>query len=400
MSFTLTGDYTLSYFAVSSGNVGTQIALYPLTAVGTGDFNQPSADADETLQSGDGTPVLWIMNGTTATEVTEANPGTSWVLSATGDFNSDGNADLAFQNVNGTPAIWLMNGTTEANAADVTNPQGQVQNPTSSNHIAGSGDVFDTGFNNDLLWQNNDGQPSIWQMNGTTAVNQDPLANPDQNANGTPNGAAWVLQGSGDFFDTGFNNDLLFQEAGGQPSIWQMNGATEVNASDIVNKQGQAQNPGPSWRVIGAGDFTGDGHNDSILFQNNNGQPAIWVMNGFTAVDQVALSNPGASWVITGIGNFNGASNGQSDIFWENTGSGQAAVWILTATTNGGTLTITETSTIVTPPTTYQLSANSAYTTYTTSQTGGAPAAATGTDLSSSLVASTQAPVLGINNHA
>ena len=37
-------------------------------------------------------------------------------------------------------------------------------------------------------------------------------------------------------------------------------------------------NPGPAWHVKGTGDFNGDGHAD-ILWQNDNGSVAIWLMN-------------------------------------------------------------------------------------------------------------------------
>ena len=40
-----------------------------------------------------------------------------------------------------------------------------------------------------------------------------------------------------------------------------------------------SSNPGPSWKEIGTGDFNDDGHSD-ILWQNTNGQAAIWEMNG------------------------------------------------------------------------------------------------------------------------
>ena len=40
-----------------------------------------------------------------------ANPGPSWHVAGTDDFNGDGNADILWQNDDGTPAIWLMNGT-------------------------------------------------------------------------------------------------------------------------------------------------------------------------------------------------------------------------------------------------------------------------------------------------
>ena len=38
-------------------------------------------------------------------------------------------------------------------------------------------------------------------------------------------------------------------------------------------------NPGANWKVVGTGDFTGDGHSDDILLQNTNGNVAIWEMN-------------------------------------------------------------------------------------------------------------------------
>jgi hypothetical protein len=38
-------------------------------------------------------------------------------------------------------------------------------------------------------------------------------------------------------------------------------------------------NPGPSWHILGTGDFGGDGDAD-LLWQNNNGQAAIWLMSG------------------------------------------------------------------------------------------------------------------------
>ena len=39
------------------------------------------------------------------------NPGPSWHVAGTGDFNGDGKADILWQNSDGTPVIWLMNGT-------------------------------------------------------------------------------------------------------------------------------------------------------------------------------------------------------------------------------------------------------------------------------------------------
>ena len=58
------------------------------------------------------------------------------------------------------------------------------------------------------------------------------------------------------------------------------------------------QNPGPSWHVKEAADFNADGRAD-ILWQNDNGTGAVWLMNG-TDVSSLGapLTNPGAEWHI------------------------------------------------------------------------------------------------------
>ena len=40
-------------------------------------------------------------------------------------------------------------------------------------------------------------------------------------------------------------------------------------------------NQEPSWHIVGAADYNGDGKSD-ILWQNDNGQASIWLMNGTT----------------------------------------------------------------------------------------------------------------------
>ena len=88
-------------------------------------------------------------------------------------------------------------------------------------------------------------------------------------------------------------------------------------------------NPGPSWQAIGTGDFNDDGHSD-ILWQNTNGQAAIWEMNGTNVIGGATVgANPGPSWKAIGTGDFN--DDGHSDILWQNT-NGQAAIWEMNGT--------------------------------------------------------------------
>jgi serralysin len=52
------------------------------------------------------------MNATAVGPVGPGNPGPSWHVEGTGDFNGDGKSDILWQNDDGTPAIWFMDGRT------------------------------------------------------------------------------------------------------------------------------------------------------------------------------------------------------------------------------------------------------------------------------------------------
>ncbi len=95
-----------------------------------------------------------------------------WQIKGSGDFNGDGNSDILWQGSDGTPAIWLMDGTNVLSfgAAGSSNPGPSWQ-------IAGSGD-YDGDGNSDILWQGNSGLPAIWLMDGLSATGGAVLPNP------------------------------------------------------------------------------------------------------------------------------------------------------------------------------------------------------------------------------
>ena len=79
---------------------------------GVGDFNGDNK-SDILWQSSDGTPAIWLMNGTNAVSIGAVgpfNPGPSWQVRGAEDFNGDGRADILWQGSDGTPAVWLMDG--------------------------------------------------------------------------------------------------------------------------------------------------------------------------------------------------------------------------------------------------------------------------------------------------
>ena len=77
----------------------------------------------------------------------------------------------------------------------------------------------------------------------------------------------------------------------------------ETNGAGVT-ASGGIGNPGPSWHVIGLGDFNHDGRSD-ILWQNDSGEAAIWEMNGTNVIATASLGNPGPDWHILGTGDYN-----------------------------------------------------------------------------------------------
>ena len=229
------------------------------------------------------------------------------------NFNGDLHSDILWQNASGQAAIWEMNGLTQiAGGSQLVGP-----NPGANWKVVGTGDFNDDGHS-DILWQNASGQAAIWEMNG---LNQ--IAGGSQLVGPNP-GPNWKVVGAGDFNDDG-HSDILWQNASGQAAVWEMNGLNQIaGGSQLVGV-----NPGPNWKVVGAGDFNDDGHSD-ILWQNVSGQAAIWEMNGTNIIGSALVgANPGPSWKEIATGDFNG--DGHSDIMWQNA-SGQAAIWEMDGT--------------------------------------------------------------------
>ncbi len=166
-------------------------------------------------------------------------------------------------------------------------------------------------------WQNDDGTPAIWLMDGMNAVGT--------GAAGSFNpGPSWRFKDTGDFNSDG-KSDILWQNDDGTPAIWLMDGTNTTFAGAVG-----PFNPGPSWEIKGTGDFNGDGKSD-IIWQGDDGTAAMWLMDGTntTFAGAVGPFNPGPSWEIKGTGDFNG--DGKSDIIWQGD-DGTAAMWLMDGT--------------------------------------------------------------------
>ena len=220
----------------------------------------------------DGRVAIWQTNGTSVTSsAVVADPGPNWRAIGTGDFNGDGRSDILLQSTNGSVAIWQMSGTSLTSGAVVADPGPNWR-------AIGTGD-FDGDGHADILLQNKDGRVAIWRMSGTSLTSGAVVADP------------------GPSMDRPWNRRFQWRRPCRHPfSECRWRHRDLGNERDQRDRQRRLANPGPSWTAVGTGDFSGDGHSD-ILFQNANGQAAIWEMNGTNLTGSgVIASNPGPSW--------------------------------------------------------------------------------------------------------
>ena len=289
--------------AASLGNPGPS-----WHAIGAGNFNVDSY-SDIILQNSSGEVSIWELKGTTVIGGGSVrNPGPTWHVVATGDFRGpppgsqyvvDDRRDILFQNDSGEVYIWEMNGTTVVGA-------GSVGNPGPTWHVKGTGD-FDHDLHSGILLQNSNGQVIIWEMTGINIAasidygNAGPSWHALDAADTNNDGSSGVLwqNSSGEVYiqetnatgavgnpgpnwhvksdyspystqravlpwQTDGSAVVFLQNDSGEAFLWTTNGAGITGAGSLGN-------PGPDWHVKGTGDFNGDGHPD-LLWQNDTGE--------------------------------------------------------------------------------------------------------------------------------
>jgi hypothetical protein len=260
-----------------------------------------------------GQAAVWLLQDTTAVLGLPVGPsvGTTWHLRGTADLDADGHSDFLWQNDNGQAAAWL---TSPPFAAAIG------ANPGASWQVIDSGD-FNADNHDDLLWQDAGGQASLWLLNGAAVISAAAI--------GSNMGPTWHVKAAGDF--TGdHHTDILWQHDSGQAALWLIGGDDPASGPGVIGGEVVGPNMGPTWHVIDAGDFNGDGRSD-ILWQNDNGQAAIWLMSGTNLIGGAMVGpNLGPTWHVIGAGQFNNGDT-KSDILWQHD-SGQASVWLMDGT--------------------------------------------------------------------
>jgi hypothetical protein len=244
------------------------------------------------------------------------NDESPWKNVGTGDFDKDGDVDILWRHDTGQLAVWFMDGTTFVSGTS-TNP------PELSDlawRVRGTGD-FNGDGRVDILWRHEgSGQLAVWFMDGvnlTSGALIDTSDLPD---------LGWRARGTGDF-DADGQADILWQHDGsGQVAVWFMDG--------VKRKGGTLTTPpdagDPSWVVSGTGDFSGDGRVDILWRHRHSGQVVVWYMDGTTMTNGTFTTPPAVDdlrWKLVGTGDFNG--DGTVDIVWRHNQAGENVVWLM-----------------------------------------------------------------------
>jgi histidinol dehydrogenase len=170
----------------------------------------------------------------------------------------------------------------------------------------------------DLIWQDPlSGWAQVWYLGGSQGVTFTAAANlTAQNA--------WRIVGLGDFNGDG-NPDVVWQDpATGAAQIWLMGGP-----GGNVFQSAVTLSIGNSFRIMSVADFNKDGIPDVIWQDQTSGWAQIWFMGGpqgtaLTAAVNLTLQN---TWRIAGTGDFNG--DGVPDVVWQDPVTGGVQIWYL-----------------------------------------------------------------------
>ena len=147
-------------------------------------------------------------------------------------------------------------------------------------------------------------------------------------------GLPWRIVGTGDFDGDGTADILWYNNSTGEIQIWFMKGAAVASRANVLAENGQPTLIGPPWSIVAVGDFNEDGFADILWHNSVTGETQIWIM-GETRVairpsvlgDNGQPTLIGPPWSIVGTGDFNRDRN--SDILWHNSSTGETQIWFM-----------------------------------------------------------------------
>lgn len=190
----------------------------------------------------------------------------------------------------------------------------------------------------DVLWHNaTTGQLSVWIPNLNGVVTRQQLLSWGCDiASGCAHD--WKVVGTG-YFEYGGVTDVLWHNATtGELSVWLLNPYGIVRGQQTLSwRCDTASGCASDWKVVGTGDFDGNGIADVLWHNARTGQLSAWLLDSHGVVMRTQLlswmcdtaSGCAQDWRVVGTGNF--GSDSITDVLWHNATTGELSVWLVAA---------------------------------------------------------------------
>ena len=124
-----------------------------------------------------------------------------------------------------------------------------------------------------------------------------------------------------------FNNPgkFVFQNTNGQVAVWFMQNTQRVTTAVLNN----GISPASNWRLAASADFNFNGSKD-LLFRGTNGQAMVWLLSGNNVTNSTLLRGGyimAPAWRLAAAADFN--KDGKSDALWQNSSNNVLNIWLM-----------------------------------------------------------------------
>jgi len=124
-----------------------------------------------------------------------------------------------------------------------------------------------------------------------------------------PNGARVV--GSGDYDGNGASDLLWENTQTGALTLWLLNGGAVLGTGTLDRSSLPA---GEEWRVGGSADFDADGADDLMLFSRVKGEVEVWTFSGAAVATRTRMPGHKGAWSVVAVDDTDG--DGMAEIVW------------------------------------------------------------------------------------